>query len=128
MRKPYLPVLAGVLVLGLCSCSEGPRDQIARHLDDMVSLLEEHKTSVDAAADAVEAYVREHAAELKAVREAIAKRQSELKKPDDLADYAGELLVRIGPILERAHGLMEAHPEIGRSERLRKALLSIGDL
>ena len=127
MRRVVLALLAPIGVVLAVGCSSGPRDKVAEHLDEMVSLLEQHKESVDGAADALEAYVQEHAAELSALRAELAKKKQELaERTDEMADYAGDFLVRIGPTMERAHRLMLEYPELGRSERLQKVLQSIG--
>jgi hypothetical protein len=117
-------VAAAVVVVIWVLKSGGPENQLVGHLEAMVELLETHKDAPEQAAAAVEAYVEEHRAELESLRAEFDRKRSGLK-PEEVADLAGDLLRKSGPVMERAHRLMREHPGLADNERLQKALESL---
>lgn len=117
-------LVAGAVLAWWLITTSGPENQLVAHLEAMVERLEQHKEAPDQAAAAVEQYVEEHRAELVALREELERKRAALN-PQEVADLAGDLLRRSGPVMERAHRLMREHPGLAANERLRKALESL---
>lgn len=119
-------VLAALVaaLLATVGCDRAPEDRLVSHLESMVELMEKHKEAPDSAAEAVEQYVQENLDELQQLRSALDEERQTLT-PAEVGDLAGELLLKSGPVMERAHRLMRDAPSLAANERLRKALRTV---
>lgn len=120
-----LPALIATLLLAASlGCEKTPQENLAGHLDAMVTLLEENRDNPDAAADALQDYVTAHREELVALRSAVDARREGMSK-EELADLASDLLQELGPVMQRAEALMREKPGLAENARIRKALEAI---
>jgi len=119
-----LLVVGGAVAVWTLVVRGGAENRLVSHLEAMVDLLDQHKGAPDEAAAAVERYVEENRAELVALRAELEQQRASLA-PQEVADLAGDLLRKSGPVMERAHRLMREHPGLASNERLRKALESL---
>lgn len=124
MRKATVGIALSALLLVAAGCSNKPEIALARHLGEMVTLIEQNKEDAAKAAEAVEGYVTAHEAELKKLQQQLEEQRKTMSR-EELADLASEFLLEMGPIMERAARLMKENPMLGKSERLQKALDTI---
>ncbi len=114
-------LLVAVILFAGYGCSKSPEDLMIEHMEEMLSLLERHKDNPELAAQEVLAYAE---SSRPAMERLTAKLEEKLAKmtDDEKEDYGRRMMQRSSAVMERAHKLFTAHPELAQDETLKRAL------
>lgn len=113
-----------LLLLLSLGCSESPRDKWVDHLEEVVSILEQHQDNPAEAAAEIRKYTEAHKAELDAVRNSMEKARETLS-PEERERFAKKLVERLAPVTKRYMKLI-ARPELAGSQEILDAMAPYG--
>jgi chromosome segregation ATPase len=109
-------------------------DKFTGHLDKIASVIEENKADADKAADAVEKYIKDNEAEMKAAGTAFAEEAKALmtkamENPEKAEEIQKEfmeknkgLMEKLEALEKRMEKLQEENPALKDNERIQKAM------
>lgn len=138
MRAFFKGALLAASSALIIACGGGsPMDKFAGHLDQIASVIEANKTDADKAADAVEKYIKDNEAEIKAASKAFADEAKALmskamENPEKAEEIQKEFMEKNKGLTEkmealekRMEKLQEENPALKDNARIKAAMESV---